>query len=223
MMRWLLLLLVAAAGLAKAQSPATARALPKATVHLRFANALPDPARVQTGFAGTIALGAAGADRVSSYVTDPALVAGAIALHIQSRALQATVGLTVAPGGFVTVVLQPAGASVVAVSITDYPQHDPRRARLSFYNATADCPIGSLVQASGEPVFTEVPVDGVAARSISPMQATVVAGCAAGQAPQLELGELPAGSLTSVWLMRPAGSLVAFALHDMIPTPGGGS
>ncbi len=223
-MRWLLiLLLVAAAGPARAQSPAITKPLPRATAYLRFANALPDPAQVQTGFAGTMALGAGGADRVSPYVTDHGVVAGAVTLRIQSGAQQATVGLTVAPGSFVTVLLQPAGASVAAVSITDHPDHDALRARLSFYNATADCPIGSLVKASGEPVFTEVPPGGVAARPISPEQATVVAGCAAGRAPPLDLGELPAGSLTSVWLMRPAGSLVAFAVHDGMPPSGSGS
>ncbi len=217
--RLVVLLLVATLGQARAQIPLYAQRLPDSTVYLRFANALPGPAQVQTAFAGPVALGTDDAGRISPYFVDTSVQAGAVTLRLASAGHRATVGLSVQPGSFTTVLLQPGGASITAVPVLDHPDYNQLRARLAFYNATPDCPGGTLTEASGRAIFTAVPSAGVQARSVAPAAATLTAGCGAGSAPPLSLGTLEAGSLTSVWLMRPAGSLLAFAAHDTIAPP----
>ena len=204
---------------AAAQIPLYTQRLPEGTVYIRLVNALPGAASIQTGFAGTVDLGADGAARISPYFVDVTGGGKTVELQVQEggRTAKATVHPT--SGAFVTVVLQRAGDALTAALITDQPEYNQLRARLSFYNATPDCAAGSLAEASGRVIFTAVAPAAGAARSINPVAATVVAGCSAGQAHPLDLGPLEAGGLYTVWMMRPEGSLIAFMAHDTIAPP----
>ena len=147
-----------------------------------------------------------------------------VELQIQAGGKTAKASVQPKSGAFVTIVLQPADGGVAAALISDKPEYNQLRARLSFYNATADCTAGSLTEASGaeasgQAVFAAVAPESGVARSINPVTAKLVAGCSAGKAPPLDLGQLEAGGLYTVWMMRPAGELIAFVAHDTIAPP----
>ena len=124
-------------------------------------------------------------------------------------------------GTFITLVLHQKADGVTTAIVTDKPEYNQLKARLSFYNATPDCAAGSLSEQVGRPVFSNLPPDSGQARSINPVAATVTAACGGGKAPPLSLGQLEAGGLYSVWMMRPAGQLVTFVAHDTIAPPRG--
>lgn len=204
---------------ALAQIPLYAQRLPDGTVYIRLVNALPGAASVQTDFAGTVALGADNAARISPYYVAGQAGGKTVAIQVsQGGGTATTAKFAPKSGAFVTVVLHPEGSGVAADVITDKPEYNQLRARLSFYNATADCAAGSL-ETGGRTIFTGIAANAAQARSINPVEAKVTASCATGHAPSLDLGQLEAGGLYSVWMMQPAGTLTAFVAHDTIAPP----
>ena len=209
-----------------AQVPLYAQSLPEGTVYIRLVNALPAAATVQTDFAGKVKLGADGAARVSPYYVAGKAGGKSVALQVTMTGAGRTATARFVPpnGKFVTVVLHQSSDGVTAAEITDRPEYNQLRARLSFYNATTGCTTGSLADASGKPIFNATPPDSAQARSINPVAAKVIASCAAGNAPPLDLGKLEAGGLYSVWMMQPdgppgTGALTVFVAHDTIAPP----
>ena len=219
---WLAALaLLGFAGGAKAQILLYAQRLPEGTVYIRLASALPEAASVQTDFAGKVDLGADGATRISPYFVAGNAGGKTVSLQVNEGGKTATATFEPKSGTFITVVLHPKGDAVTASIVADKPEYNQLKARLTFYNATNDCPAGSLAEQVGRPVFSNVPPDGVQARSINPVAATVTAACGGGKAPPLPLGQLEAGGLYSVWMMHPAGQLTTFVAHDTIAPPRG--
>lgn len=210
--------LLALPGLVRAQVPLYAQSLPEGTVYIRLVNALPDAAAVQTDFAGKVSLGADGAARISPYYVAGNAGGRSVTLQVTQAGKTATARFAPRSGSFVTVVLEDKGGVLTAAEITDKPEYNQLRARLSFYNATPGCNAGSLADPSGKAIFSEMPPNSGQARSINPVAAKVVASCAAGKTP-LDLGQLEPGGLYSVWMMQPAGSLIAFVAHDTIAPP----
>ena len=206
-------------GSARAQILLYAQRLPEGTVYIRLASALSVPATVQTDFAGKVDLGADGANRISSYFVAGNAGGKTVSMQVNEGGKTATATFQPKSGTFITVVLHPKGDGVAASIVTDKPEYNQLKARLTFYNATDDCPAGSLAEQVGRPVFSNVPPDGVQARSINPVAATVTAACGGGKAPPLSLGQLEAGGLYSVWMMHPDGQLTTFVAHDMIAPP----
>ena len=206
---------------ARAQILLYAQRLPEGTVYIRLANALPAAASVQTDFAGKVDLGADGANRISSYSVAGSVGGKTVSLQVNEGGKTATASFEPKSGTFITVVLHPKGDAVTASIVTDKPEYNQLKARLTFYNATDDCPAGSLAEQAGRPVFSNVPPDSVQARSINPVAATVTAACGGGKAPPLPLGQLDAGGLYSVWMMHPTGQLLTFVAHDTIAPPRG--
>jgi hypothetical protein len=206
-------------GPASAQILLYAQRLPAGTVYMRLVNALPGAASIGTEFAGKVDLGADGEKRVSPYFVSTSLGDKTVTLQVDEGGKPAAATFSPKSGSFVTVVLHRAGDKIVASVITDKPEYNQLRARLAFYNATADCAAGSLAEASGPDIFKGIAPDGVAARGINPVAAKVVAGCSSGKAPALDLGALQAGGLYTVWMMRPAGTLISFVAHDLIAPP----
>jgi len=198
-----------------------AQRLPAGTVYMRLVNALPGAASIQTEFAGKVDLGADGAARVSPYFVSTTLGDKLVTLGVDEGGKSAKPSFTPKSGSFVTIVLHRAGDKVTASMITDKPEYNQLRARLAFYNATADCAAGTLAEASGPEIFKGIAPDAVAARGINPVAAKVVAGCATGKAPALDLGQLQAGGLYTVWMMKPEGTLMSFVAHDTIAPPRG--
>jgi hypothetical protein len=206
---------------AAAQIPLYAQRLPDSTVYVRFANALPQPASVGTGFAGSVALGAHGADRISPYYVAGEAGGTKVALEVTAGDHTVKASFAAQPGSFMTVVLHPSDGGVRAAAILDHPEYNQLRARLTFYNATPSCVAGALLEGA-QPIFTAIAPDAAAARSVNPVaSATVSATCATGRAPPLDLGRLTEGGLYSVWLMQLVGGLVAFMARDTIAPPQG--
>jgi len=204
---------------ASAQILLYAQRLPAGTVYMRLVNALPVAASIQTEFAGKVELGTDGAARVSPYFVSTTLGDKLVTLGVDEGGKTVTASFTPKSGAFLTIVLHRVGDKVTAGVITDKPEYNQLRARLAFYNATADCAGGTLAEASGPEIFKAIAPDAAAARGINPVAAKVVAGCAAGKAPVLNLGELQAGGLYTVWMMKPEGTLLSFVAHDTIAPP----
>ena len=209
------------AGAASAQILLYAQRLPAGTVYMRLVNALPGAASIKTEFAGTVTLGAEGAQRVSPYFVSTTLGDKTVTLQVDEGGKPATASFQPKSGSFVTIVLHRTGDKVSAAMIADKPEYNQLRARLAFYNATADCAAGHLAEASGPVIFSAIAPDAVAARGINPVDAKVIASCAGGKAPVLDLGHLEAGGLYTVWMMRLDAGLSAFVAHDTIAPPRG--
>ncbi len=206
------------ASAAHAQPLLYSQHMPEGTVYIRFASALPSPVSVGTNFAGEVALGGDRADRISPYFVAGAAGGTTVALQVSHDGRTASASFRPPSGAFVTVVLHGEGDGVRAAVVRDRPEYNQLKARLSFYNATADCPAGSL-EAGGQALFGGVPPDAGRARSVNPAAATVTASCTAGTTPALALGQLDAGGLYTVWMMRLAGRLTAFMGRDLIAPP----
>lgn len=210
---------LAAAGHAAAQPMLYAQRLPEGTVYVRLASALPDTATIGTPFAGTVTLGNDGAARISPYFVAGSIGGTKVALQVTEGAASAVANFEPKSGTFITVVLHQQGSAITTTIITDKPEYNQLKARLTFYNATEDCAAGSLADGAGRPVFQALAPGSVQARAINPVTATVTAACATGHAAPLSLGQLDAGGLYSVWMMRPAGQLIAFMAKDTIAPP----
>lgn len=213
-----LLACVLAAGAARAQPLLYAQRLPEGTVFIRLASALPGAATVGTGFAGEVALGDAEATRISPYFVSVSAGGTTVPLQIGLDGKSSTTSIRPASGSVVTVVLHEKAGAVTAAVITDKPEYNQLKARLTFYNATDDCSNGALSQ-GGRVVFGGVAPEGVKASSVSPVTANVVASCGTEKAKPLDMGRLEAGGQYSVWMMRLGGQLVSFTAHDTIAPP----
>jgi alginate O-acetyltransferase complex protein AlgF len=207
-----------AAGTASAQPMLYAQRLPEGTVYIRLASALPAAAIVTTDFAGTVSLGNAEANRISPYFVAGSAGGKTVALKVAEGSKTATATIQPKSGTFITVVLHEKGNAVVGSIITDKPEYNQLKARMTFYNATDDCSTGSLSQGT-RAVFPAVAADGVQAASLNPVSATVIAACGGDKAKPLDLGALEAGGLYSVWMMRLGGQLTSFMAHDTIAPP----
>lgn len=116
-----------------------------------------------------------------------------------------------APGSFNTLIATSAGLRLV----TDQAEFNQLRARLTFYNATADCADGALLLApSGQAVFQGLAPGEGRSRAVNPAAARLRATCAAGEAPEFALDGLVAGGMYSIWLMRPAATPIGFMTRD---------
>jgi hypothetical protein len=206
-------------GGAKAQILLYAQRLPEGTVYVRLASALPAAASVQTDFAGKVDLGADGANRISPYFVAGSAGGKTVSMQVTEGGKTATATFAPKSGTFITVVLHQKGDAVTAAIVADKPEYNQLKARLTFYNATEDCTAGSLAEGSGRPVFANMPPDSVQARSINPVAATVTAACGGGRAAPLSLGQLDAGGLYSVWMMRMGTQITSFMARDTIAPP----
>lgn len=204
---------------AQAQILLYAQRLPEGTVYIRLVNALPDAASIQTDFAGKVALAAEGAARISPYYVAGSAGGKTVTLQVTEGGKTTRAKFEPKSGSFITVVLHREGEAVTAAMVTDKPEFNQLRARLSFYNATATCGAGLLAEGAGKAIFSGMAANSGQARSINPVEAKVTASCATGKAPVLDLGKLEAGGLYSVWMMQPGSTLTSFVAHDTIAPP----
>ena len=211
-------LVLAVAGPAAAQPMLYTQRLPEGTVYVRLVNALPGAASVKTDFAGAVDLGADGAARVSPYFVAGSAGGKTVPLQVTEGGSTAAASFAPKSGSFVTVVLHPDHGGVALALITDKPEYNQLRARLAFYNAS-DCTDASLMQMGGAAIFSAVPSDVGASRSVNPIAVRVTASCAGSKAPLLDVGQMEAGGLYTVWMMRLGGSLVSFLARDTIAPP----
>ena len=203
---------------ARAQPLLYSQRLPEGTVYIRLASALPTAATVTTDFAGTVELGNTDAARISPYFVAGTAGGKTVTMQVAAGGKTSTASIQPKSGTFITVVLGEKAGAVSAAIVTDHPEYNQLKARLSFYNATDDCAAASLTE-SGRAVFTGIAANAVQARSINPVAATVTAACGADKLKPLDLGKLNEGGLYSVWLMKPGGQPVTFMAHDTIAPP----
>ena len=193
---------------------------PPGAAFVRFVNAAGGEVAVNPDFLPPLRLGVTVAERVGAYAVVDQVAKRSLDLSVQRGAHTAHATLSVAPGGYVTVLVMPVpGGAVAAVPVVDSASYNQARARLAFYNAAAGCSGGGLALApSGPAVFADVAPGTAKSRSVSPVKASLRASCAgsaaAGSEIGLELNGMEAGGSYSVWLMRPDGAPIAFVTRD---------
>lgn len=195
--------LFALAGAANAQQFLYDPEPPAGSAFLRFVNAGAAELALRPDFAAARTLGATSETRVTPY---------AVVERVAGRALAVDgTAITLQPGSFNTLIVTPAGRRLVV----DQAEFNQLRARLTYYNATADCAEGKLSLApGGQAVFQGVAPGEGRSRAVNPAAARLIAGCASGEAPEFALEGLVAGGMYSIWLMRPGATAIAFLSRD---------
>ena len=209
-----------AAGLALAASPAMAQIalyadrLPDGFAYVRFANTTATALDLVPDFTDKMTVGTEGPKRISQYHVVEA-VAGKT-LTVAAGGGRASFKLQ--PGKFHTFLITQPGPLLAGTLVVDVTQYNQLRSKLSFYNAAPDCPQAGLVlEPKGESVFKAVAALAMQTRSINPVEeAKVHATCGAAKLATLDLGELNAGGLYTVWLVNEGGKPVTFLAMDGI-------
>lgn len=193
---------------------------PAGSAHLRIANGTGEPLLVGALTPGpltpgTLTLGTGTAQRISPYAVQLEVAGRPIALALSAGAARGEASLPLQPGSFNTLVVLADGAALRAVPLVDETQFNQTRARLTFYNATANCAGGGLaLDPAGQVVFADVAPGAARMRSVNPVSAQVRVGCDAARGPAFALGGLEAGGQYSIWLMSPAGQPIGFVTRD---------
>lgn len=189
--------------------------LPEGFAYVRFANTTPDPIELMPTFTDQVRLGTDGAARISQY-------------RVVESAVGRTLNTTTKDGGhfsfqltagrFHTFLVAAGGAQLAGTLITDVTEYNQQRSKLSFYNTAPGCPTASLLlEPTNKAVFEGIQTATMRTRSINPVaEAKVHALCGTVPVPTLDLGELNAGALYSVWLMAPGGTPFTFLAQDFI-------
>jgi hypothetical protein len=161
-----------------------------------------------------MSLGTEGPKRISQYHVVEA-VAGKM-LSVASGG--GKVRFKLEPGKFHTFLVTQSGPLLAGTLVVDVTQYNQLRSKLSFYNAVSDCPQAGLVlEPSGQSVFKSVPALSMQTRSINPVdEAKVHATCGTAKVISLDLGELSAGGLYTVWMVKEGGRPVTFLAQDSI-------
>lgn len=189
--------------------------LPDGFAFVRFANTTPEAIELAPAFTDPVKLGTEGAARISPY----RVVEGAAGKTLTAMTKDGGhIDLQLAAAKFHTFLVTASGAKLAGTLVTDVTEYNQLRAKLSFYNAAPGCPTASLLlEPAGQAVFKGVEAVTMRTRSINPAaEARVHATCGTGLVPTLDLGELHAGALYSVWLMAPGGTPFTFLAQDFI-------
>ena len=206
---------VAAIGRAAGQEALYGAQPPRGSAFVRFANATGNPVELRPDFLPAQTLGTAQGDRVSSYAVVERVAGRALELRLQGGDNTARATLQVAPDSFATVLVRNEAGGLTATVSADSADFNQARARLTFYNATPDCPAGSLALVpAGAPIFTGVEAGSSRSRSVNPVKATVQAGCKGQTAADVPLENMEIGGSYSVWLMLPGTAPVTFITRD---------
>lgn len=188
---------------------------PAGSAYVRFVNATPSPLVVTPGFSPEETLGAASDGRVGAYRVAENVAGRSLAFDVKQSGQVVHGAIAVSAGSFVTVLIEPQGGSVQAVTIVDQTEFNQLRARLNFVNASA-CPVASLaLMPAGQKVFDGVARNTGRSRSVNPVAGRLQAGCGEGLAPEFALSGLEAGGQYSIWLMGAVDRLEAFVSRDV--------
>ncbi len=209
-----------AAALAAASTPALAQIalyegrLPDGFAYVRFVNTTATALDLAPDFTDPITVGTDGPKRISQYHVVEA-VAGKT-LSVASGGGKASFKLQ--PGKFHTFLITQPGPLLAGTLMVDVTQYNQLRSKLSFYNATTDCAqAGLLLEPSGQSVFKSVASLSMQTRSINPVdEAKVHATCGPTKLAAIDLGELNAGGLYTVWLVNEGGKPTTFLAQDSI-------
>ncbi len=209
-----------AAGLGLAAAPARAQIalyegrLPDGFAYVRLANTTETALDLAPDFTDPVTLGTEGATRISRYFVVEAVAGKTLTLASGGG----TTRFQLKPGQFHTFLVTQPGPMLTGSLVVDVTQYNQLHAKLSFYNAVADCAQAGLVlEPKGQSVFKAVAALSMQTRSINPVdEARVHATCGATKLAALDLGELSAGGLYTVWLVNEGGRMVTFLAQDSI-------
>lgn len=191
---------------------------PAGSAYMRFVNALDAELTLRPGFLPQRRLGTSPEQRVTAYLVVERVADRPLLLEAQAPSLTGRATLRAAPGSYVTVILHRAlDGGIAASPVVDQAEFNRARARLSFYNATADCADARLSLApDGTVIFQEVAPGAVKTRSVNPVSAELRGECGGQAAAPFALEGLEPGGTYSIWLMRPAGTTpIAFLGRDV--------
>jgi hypothetical protein len=191
---------------------------PRDSAYLRFVNTLPADATAQVDTKPAQVLGNAQAQRVGPYTVVESVEGRQVRLTAQSGGRSVELALPVKSGSFQTVLLQrgPDGAPVLH-AWTDNAEFNQLRARLSFYNATTDCPAAGLSLASNNSaVMRDVAPGSGSVRSVNPVNAVVNATCEGRSPLPVTLEGMEAGNMYSIWMMPGQDGPQAFLAKDVV-------
>lgn len=110
-------------------------------------------------------------------------------------------GLNVPKNAFVTVILNSDPVAAPRVVIDPQPRGKDLRAELNVYNLSAGCDKAEIKLANGSSVFSQLPLNGQAQRTINLVQATLIASCDQGASLPLKLEPFKAGDRYSLFLI----------------------
>ncbi len=190
---------------------------PKGSAYLRFFNALGQTVTVRPDFAPPQTLDIASPRRIGPYTVVENVAGRTVTVPLQAGdGQQASVTVTLAPGSYNTLLWLPGAGGIRGVVVQDESQFNQLHAKLTFYNATADCPAASLAVApDGPAVFQNVPAAAGRMRAVNPVEAKVVARCGGRQTPPFGLTGLAAGGRSSIWLIMTPQGPQAFLTQDV--------
>jgi hypothetical protein len=214
-----LALLAASAGpgLAQGQAAVYDPQPPPDSAYVRFVNTLGEDLQLRPAFLPAQRLGTKPEERVTPYGVAQRVTGGReMVLEASAGSRTGRAALKFEPGSFNTILVQAQGNTLVMKPVVDQADFNRARSRLSFYNATPDCPTASALLAPSGPAVLEGVAPGTAkARSVNPVTADIRVDCGTQSAPTFKLAGLEAGGMYSIWLMRPDGrTLTAFISRD---------
>ncbi len=190
---------------------------PSSSAYVRFVNALGASAQVVPGFADPQTLGITPEQRVGPYTLVENVAGRSFTVPVTEGMSAGTVQLTLKPGTFNTVIWLPSDNGPQAAVIEDAAQLNQLRTKLSFYNATGDCPAASLkLEPDGPTVFQDVPPAAARMRAVNPVAVTVRAQCGGFATKPFDLKGLEASRRVSIWMMVTAQGPLAFMTLDAI-------
>lgn len=190
---------------AGAQEALYGKQAPPGSAFVRFISALPAPVVIKTNFNPEAHLGTSSTERVGAYGVVERAGERVLDFTVQDGSHSGQLSLKVAPDSYVTVVLSAdVEGKLSMVALTDQPDFNRTRARISFYNLASGCKSASLVlEQGGAAVFKEVAAGSVSSRAVNPVQASVQVKCGEAVGPSLALNGLETGASYSIWLLQP--------------------
>ena len=189
---------------------------PPGSAFIRFANATAAPVDVRPSFMDGATLGTTGPARISAYGVVATVANRSLPLTVSAGGHTVQASLKLTPDSFNTVLVREgAPGQLSATVVTDGAEFNQARARLSFYNATQNCPAGALALVpAGTAVFSDVAPGAVKTRSVNPVKAMISARCTGQAAEDVMLDNMEIGGSYSIWLMLPGGKPATFITRD---------
>ncbi len=182
---------------------------------VRFLNATGQAATVRSASGASVALGTAGADRVSKYY--PAIAGRKLEASVHLGAARIPALVVARPGEYVTVaVVAKAGGGFEARLEREAPtDYSAARVSLSLSNLYARCTAASMSGGAKDARIVEgVAPFAVGRRQVNPVKLAVRLQCDGKPAGGVDLSQLEAGERYSVFLLPLAGAAQAFFVRD---------
>ncbi|MHC8339250.1 alginate O-acetyltransferase AlgF [Pseudomonas sp. HLT2-19-2] len=169
--------------------------LPEGSAWVRVVNPADTAMQVQVGQGASFALSAQSAMASPFQVVDSRQP---LKLTVNGREIT---GLSAPKSAWVTLILDSDPARAPRLVIDPPQRGKDLRAELNIYNLSNGCEKAEVKLANGAPVFSQLPFNGQAQRTINPVQATLVVSCNEIASPPLKLAPFKAGDRYSLFVI----------------------